>query len=357
MNLSEDSAGEIRRGEEIDLNILNGYLQSLGSISKIHQIRQFPGGYSNLTYLLEGENTKYVLRKPPKGAAEIKGGHDMAREFNLLHKLYQSHFREIPRPLFLCNDINILGSPFYVMEKIDGIILRAKDARSLLKTTNSEFWRELSLTLCDKQASLHSINIETSRLIELGKPEGYVERQVNGWFNRYLNSQTDDIHDMNNTGAWLQKNIPESLNKSLLHNDYKYDNLILNKENPSEILSILDWEMATVGDPLMDLGSTLAYWVEAGDEDFNKAFNLSWLPGNISRVEYAQRYQEKTQFNLDHLVFYYVFGLFKNSVIIQQIYSRYKKGLTTDARFAGLLEGVKILSKKAILSLEKDLML
>jgi len=178
---------------------------------------------------------------------------------------------------------------------------------------------------------------------------------VKGWHKRYLASQTDDVPAMIEVANWLEDNIPVTTENTLIHNDYKYDNMILNPENPKEILAILDWEMTTVGDPLMDLGTSLAYWCQWTDNDFNKAFNLSWLPGNFTRKEYADLYAKESGRDISNIIFYYVFGLFKNAVIIQQIYDRYEKGLTKDPRFASLIEGLKVLSsgaKKSIASNE-----
>ncbi|WP_341227208.1 phosphotransferase family protein [uncultured Arcticibacterium sp.] len=354
--LDFDQANQVRNEEELPLSALNKHLQE-NSLAKIISVKQFSGGYSNLTYLLEAKNTSYVLRKPPKGAKDIKGGHDMAREFGILDALDKAGFKQIPKPLLLCEDEAVIGSIFYVMERVKGSILRAADARTFLKEDNSALFKTLSQAICLNQVALHSIDINTTGLVNIGKPEAYVTRQVKGWHKRYLASQTDDLPDMISVAAWLDTNIPEPAEATLIHNDYKYDNLILNPEKPEEILAILDWEMCTVGDPLMDLGTTLAYWVEFGDADFGKAFNLSWLPGNLTRQEYANLYAEKSGRDISNILFYYVFGLFKNAVIIQQIYARYKKGLTKDPRFAGLIEGVKALSRKGVDSIESAKMI
>ncbi|AWV99002.1 phosphotransferase family protein [Arcticibacterium luteifluviistationis] len=353
--LDFDEANKVRNEEELPLDALNQYLSANG-LEQIKTVKQFSGGYSNLTYLIEADSVSYVLRKPPKGAKDIKGGHDMAREFGILAALDKAGFKQIPKPLLLCEDESIIGSIFYVMERVKGSILRAADAKSFLKEDNSALFKTLSEAICLNQVALHNIDIYETGLANIGKPEAYVERQVKGWHKRYLASQTDDISGMITVANWLEANIPESAKATLVHNDYKYDNLILNPENPEEILAILDWEMCTVGDPLMDLGTTLAYWVEFKDADFGKAFNLSWLPGNLTRQEYVDLYAAKSGRDVSNILFYYVFGLFKNAVIIQQIYARYKKGLTKDPRFAGLIEGVKVLSKKGKDSIENGKM-
>jgi aminoglycoside phosphotransferase (APT) family kinase protein len=352
--LEIDQPKAVRTGEDLPLAPLNSYLLENG-LEEVQTIKQFSGGYSNLTYLLEAPSTSYVLRKPPKGAKDIKGGHDMAREFGILKALEKANFKQIPQPLALCENESIIGSVFYVMGKVNGSILRATDAKSFLKTDNSALFRSLSETICLNQVALHAIDIQKTGLINIGKPEGYVERQVKGWHKRYLASQTDDVPAMIEVANWLEDNIPVTTENTLIHNDYKYDNMILNPENPKEILAILDWEMTTVGDPLMDLGTSLAYWCQWTDNDFNKAFNLSWLPGNFTRKEYADLYAKESGRDISNIIFYYVFGLFKNAVIIQQIYDRYEKGLTKDPRFASLIEGLKVLSsgaKKSIASNE-----
>ncbi|MBA4850776.1 phosphotransferase family protein [Emticicia sp. BO119] len=358
-----DSPANIRQGEEIDLVKLNEFIQSvLPDFEPVVEIAQFPGGYSNLTYLLKTVNKGYVLRRPPFGAKEIKGGHDMGREYKILSALQNSGYQKIPEPVIYTEDESVMGCPFYIMERVEGIILRAKDAPKLMGNISPEMMRRMSEALCDNLVELHAINIEATSpgqpaLINIGKPEGYIQRQVEGWHNRYRVSQTDEIPAMDNLADWLKTNLPAEGKPTLIHNDYKYDNLVLNAENWSDILAVLDWEMTTVGDPLMDLGTTLSYWAEANDGMFEKGFNLSWLPGNLTRQEFADRYAEKSGRSVSNILYFYVFGLFKNSVVIQQIYSRYRKGLTKDERFADLIYGVKALSKKGVNSIEKGRML
>lgn len=363
ISIKIDSPTSIRQGEEIDLVRLNEYFQSaLAGYEPIIEIAQFPGGYSNLTYLLKTVSKAYVLRRPPFGAKDIKGGHDMGREYKILCAIHASGYEKIPRPVIYSEDESVMGCPFYIMERVEGVILRAKDAPKLLNNVSPEMMRKMSEALCDNLVDLHAIDIEAPTgqqfsLINIGKPEGYIQRQVEGWYGRYTASQTDEIPAMENLANWLKTNLPKEGKPTLIHNDYKYDNLVLNASNWAEILAVLDWEMTTVGDPLMDLGTTLSYWAEANDGQFEKGFNLSWLPGNLTREEFAGRYAEKSGRDVSNILYFYIFGLFKNSVVIQQIYSRYKKGLTKDERFADLIYGVKALSKKGVVSLEKGRML
>lgn len=348
-----DQANEVRTGEELDVLILNSILaKNIEGFSAISAIKQFPGGYSNLTYLIETPEKNYVLRKPPKGAKDIKGGHNMKREFDILSSLFASGFRKIPTPLFYSENEDSIGSEFYVMEKLEGTILRNAELKNQKSFLTESLMRNLSSEICQTQAALHKIPIENTPLNEMGKPEGYIKRQVNGWNERYLNSQTDENELVSKVFNWLSDNLPDEIKPTLLHNDFKYDNVIFDLEK-TEILAILDWEMATIGDPRMDIGTTLSYWAEASDGDFEKNFNLSWLPGNLTRNEYVKEYQSlNPEIDLSNILYFYVFGLFKNAVIIQQIYSRYKKGLTQDPRFAHLIVGVKKLIEKASNSIE-----
>jgi aminoglycoside phosphotransferase (APT) family kinase protein len=191
------------------------------------------------------------------------------------------------------------------------------------------------------------LELNQSGLIHLGKPDGYVRRQVEGWTDRYSAAKTKDLPEMEKVADWLKANLPSQVNVGFIHNDYKYDNLVLNPENISEVKAVLDWEMATVGDPLMDLGTSLAYWAETGDPDILKMFNLTHLPNNLTRAEVIDYYNVRTPFDLSNMLFYYVFGLFKVAVIAQQIYKRFSIGFAKDPRFAALIHVVEAVGKKA----------
>ena len=345
-----DQASPIRQGEELNRNVLNDYLKSqLTDFEEITEITQFSGGYSNLTYLIKAGLEEYVLRRPPFGA-NIKSAHDMGREFKVL-SLLKPHYPKVPQPIIFCEDESIMGCQFYMMKRVKGIIFRGKDAIKL--QISAEEMRQLSENLIDNLADLHLLDIEKTGLINLGKPEGYVLRQVEGWIGRYEKSQTDNIPAMEKIAEWLRTNMPRPQIPAFLHNDYKYDNVLLNPDNLTEILGVLDWEMATVGDPLMDLGASLAYWCEESDGDFLKSFNITWLAGNLTRNEVVERYAKKTERDVSDILFYYVFGLYKNVVIMQQIYARWKIGLTKDPRFGGLIYGIHELSKMAVRAIER----
>jgi aminoglycoside phosphotransferase (APT) family kinase protein len=346
-----DHSIPLKQGEQFDIELLNLYLEEHApAIGKISSVTRFPGGYSNITYCLQTEAKELVLRMPPAGAS-IQSAHDMGREYRVL-SLLQPHFKKVPAVYHYCESTAIIGSPFYIMERINGVVLRAGNAPKM--QIEPALMHQISIALVDNLVALHAIDIVSTELIQLGKPDGYVNRQVTGWIKRYYAAETDTIENMNRIADWLSNNFPREQQPTFLHNDYKYDNVILDPNQLTTIIGVLDWEMATVGDPLMDLGASLAYWFEAGEESIFKTYNLTWLPGNISRKEFADRYAEKTNRDLSDIVFYYVFGLFKNAVIGQQIYHRWKQGNSNDARFGALLPLIQLLSLKAVNALERN---
>jgi aminoglycoside phosphotransferase (APT) family kinase protein len=269
----------------------------------------------------------------------------MAREFNVLVSLRKAGYQKSPEPVLLCEDESIIGAKFYLMRRVKGIILRNRVPKEL-KIEPATF-QALSKSAIDQLILLHQLDIQSSGLSQLGKPEGYVQRQVEGWTMRYEKSMTDEIASLNETANWMKKNLPDSSSVAFIHNDYKYDNLILDPNDLTQVLAVLDWEMATVGDPLMDLGTTLAYWAEATDSDALKPFNLTWMPGNLTRQQVLNYYQEKSGRTVDDIIFYYAFGSFKVAAICQQIYFRFKKGITKDPRFAALIHVINACGENA----------
>lgn len=275
----------------------------------------------------------------------------MGREFKVL-SLVKPHYSKIPNPIIFCEDGAAIGAPFYIMERIKGSILRPSLVREI--KFSQEEMRSISESLVDNLIELHAIDIHSTQLVQLGKPEGYIQRQVEGWTKRYDASRTDQINEIDTLSQWLNKNQPMDNPPTLLHNDYKYDNVVLNEVRPSEIIGVLDWEMATVGDPWMDLGASLAYWAEDKDDDLAKVFNISWLPGNLTRNEVVERYIARSGRNVSNPLFYYVFGLYKNAVIAQQIYARWKQGHSKDPRFGQLINVINNLGKRGVEAIEKD---
>ncbi len=343
-----DQATVVRTGEEIHPESIGNYLESrIPEMAADIEISQFPSGFSNLTYQVKAGNMEMVLRRPPIGA-KVDKGHDMKREYNVLSALHPV-FPRCPRPIAYCDDSDLIGAPFFIMEKMSGIILR-KDLPSGL-TLSTDQARALCQNLTDTLVEIHSIDMKTTGLDSLGKPDGYVRRQVEGWSARYRKAKTADAPDCEKLMAWLADNMPDDTAiPTMVHNDYKLDNLVLEQERPDRIIGILDWEMATYGDPLMDLGNSLAYWINEHDPEEMQLMRTmpTHLPGMLTRQEIVTRYGEKTGRDMSNFVYYYCFGLFRLAVIAQQIYSRYFHGLTTNKRFATLIFAVHALEKTAL---------
>lgn len=335
-----DSATHVRPGEEIDASAVGLFLKShINDLEGEVQIRQFPSGFSNLTYLIRAGDRQMVLRRPPIGA-NVKAGHDMGREYRVLAALYPV-FPRCPRPLVFCEDESLIGAPFFVMEKLSGIILRKELPEGL--SYSAHLARTLCENMVDALADIHAIDVKSAGLDFIGKPTGYVKRQVEGWSNRYRRAKTADAPDFEAVMAWLKDKMPADTDRpAMVHNDYKLDNLVLNPKNPEQITGILDWEMATHGDPLMDLGNSLAYWVERADPEEMQMMRTmpTNMEGALTRREILDRYALKTGRDTGHFDFYYCFGLFRLAVIAQQIYNRYHQGITKNKRFAMLIFGV-----------------
>jgi aminoglycoside phosphotransferase (APT) family kinase protein len=311
---------------------------------------QFPSGHSNLTYLVHLGNREVVLRRPPFGS-KVKTAHDMGREYRVLSKLH-SAYPEAPRVLLFCDDDSILGSPFYLTEPIRGIIIRNDPPGGL--NFSPDVARRLSESFVDNLARLHSLDYQAIGLGDLGKPIGYLERQVRGWIERYHGSQTHDLPEVERISAWLIERMPPMREAALIHNDYKYDNMVLDPNDITKIIGVLDWEMCTIGDPLSDLGTALAYWVDA--KDSNDLQQVRWCPsnypGSLTRSQIVERYAEATGRDVSSIVFYLAFARFKVAVILQQIYYRYHLGLTQDQRFASLPRKIETLLRTSVQAAE-----
>ena len=353
MDLS-DKAVDIRQGEELDTQKVGEYLrETLSGLSGEMAVEQFPSGFSNLTYLIRVGDTELVLRRPPFGT-KAKSAHDMGREYRILSAL-KDVYPYCPRPLIYCDDESVMGCPFYVMERIKGIILRKNLPKGL--TLSPSDMRVLCENLLDVHHRLHSIDYKAIGLTDFGRPKGYVKRQIQGWSERYRAARTPDAPDFENVMLWLVETMPPDFPKpGIIHNDYKFDNVVLSPDNPLEIIGVLDWEMATIGDPLMDLGSSLGYWVQADDpQDFQAARMLpTTLPGALTREEMVKRYAELTGVRIDNFDFYLCFGLFRLAVIAQQIYFRFYHGQTKAERFKMLIFAVHILEQAAVRTMRKS---
>ena len=345
-----DQPAAVRNGEALDVERLEAYLhEHLPDVTGSIEVQQFPSGFSNLTYLLSVGERELVLRRPPFGA-NIRGGHDMQREYRILSGLITA-YPKVPRPLLFCDDMAVLGAPFYVMERVQGVILRIKLPRGL--DFGPKQMRRTCLALIDTLVELHQFNYHAAGLGDLGKPNNYTARQVRGWTERYANARTDEIATMEQAAAWLATNLPATTDAALIHNDYKYDNVVLDPDDLGRILAVLDWEMATLGDPLTDVGTALAYWAEPSDPPPLRMFGVTALPGNLNRQEWVEHYAERSGRDVSNILFFYVYGLFKNGVIVQQIYARYRKGATQDPRFANLIELVRVCGDMAVRAIER----
>ena len=333
----------VREGEGFDLGTVERYLREHidGLPGGELEVRQFPSGASNLTYLLKVGEWEGVLRRPPMGPVPPKA-HDMGRESGVLMKLHEA-YPLAPRPYFFCEDESVIGAPFYVMERREGVVVDHEFPEGVEPTP--ELCRGISSTVADTLVELHAVNPDEAGLGDLGRPEGFLERQVRGWIGRYEKAETDDIQEVRPLADWLIRDIPRSPQPTIIHNDYKLNNLVLDPDDLTEVRAVLDWEMATVGDPLFDLAVSLSYWTEPDDPPELKEVmpTVTSTPGFMTREEFMVRYAHKSGRDLSEMHWYMVFGYFKLAVILQQIYARWKKGQTRDERFANFDERVRTL--------------
>jgi len=347
----ENQTTAIRPGEELDLAKLEPFLRvHFPDESGDLVVRQYPSGHSNLTYSVQLGSREMVLRRPPFGS-KVKTAHDMRREFRVLSKLH-ANYPPAPHVLLFCDDLSVLGAPFYLMEPIHGVILRSDVPAGL--DFSPEVARRVSESFLDNLALLHGLDYNQIGLADLGKPQGYLERQVRGWMERYHGSKTHDIPEVETISNWIQQHMPASSAATLIHNDYKYDNVVLDPSDLARIIGVLDWEMCTIGDSLADLGSALAYWVDSSDppEILETRWGPTTCPGSLTRAQLVQRYAEKTGRDVSDVAFYLVFARFKIVVIVQQIYYRYHQGLTHDERFATMPQRINLLLRAALRTAE-----
>lgn len=343
----------VRKGEELDVSSLTDYLRDkLEGVESGIRVQQFPSGHSNLTYLLATEEREYVLRRAPLGPVAPKA-HDMAREFQVLRGVHP-HFPEAPNVFHLCEDSTVIGAVFYIMERRRGLILRGHVPKEIERVP--DHGRSISEAFIDCMVRLHAVDLQSSGLLGLGKPEGFVERQVRGWSDRWQRSKTEDLSEMEVVIKWLTEALPSSASATLVHNDYKLDNVMLSAESPSRIETVLDWEMTTIGDPLADVGLTLCYWHWAAASELGShgVQALTANPGWYSREEFIARYAERTGRDLKRIAYYEILGIFKLAVILQQIYYRFHRGQTSDARFRDFDSRVKVLVRLAASLVEQN---
>ncbi len=333
----------VREGEGFDLAAVERHLRE--HIEDLPEgeleVRQFPSGASNLTYLLRIGDWEGVLRRPPFGPVPPRA-HDMGRESRVLSRLHEA-YPLAPKPYLFCEDESVIGAPFYVMERRRGVVVDDEFPEGVEPTR--ELCRGISRTVADTLAELHAVDPDGSGLGDLGRPEGFLERQVGGWTWRYDKAKTDEIEGVEELAGWLARRVPESPEPAIIHNDFKLNNLILAPDDLTEVRAVLDWEMATVGDPLFDLAVSLSYWTEPHDSQELKEVmpTVTATPGFMTRREFMDRYAGKSGRDLSGMHWYMVFGYFKLAAILQQIYARWKKGQTQDERFADFDRRVRTL--------------
>lgn len=330
---------EPRRDERLDAAKVGEFLRGrLEGAAGPLEIRQFGGGHANLTYLLRfGEGpgaVEYVLRRPPLGPVAA-GSHDMEREYRALSVLYRG-FPYAPRAYVYCDDASVIGAPFFVMERRRGVVVRGAVPPRYGGGEDADANRRISQVVIDVLAEYHAVDPVPLGLGALGRPEGFLERQVRGWTGRYERARTGDVPAAEELSRWLVDNLPESPPATLLHNDWRLDNMALDPGDPGRCVAVYDWDMCTVGDPFADLGTLFASWADPGETGFGATPMPTRLPGWLSRQQALARYAERTGRDVSGFDYYLVFGLFKMAVVLQQIYVRFVRGQTKDERFRGL---------------------
>lgn len=320
-----DNPGAVRDEDGFDAAVVHEWLSArVDGLQGVPAVRQFPGGASNLTYQLSYPDRELILRRPP-GGHRAASAHDMRREYRVQSGL-KPVFPYVPEMLAFCDDESVIGSEFYVMEKLKGIILRRDLPEEL--ALGPEEVRDLCTDVIDKLLELHQVDVDAAGLTDLGKGAGYVGRQVDGWSDRYRKARTENVPDYEEVMEWLAANQPEDVGTCLIHNDYRFDNIVFDSD--LNVLGILDWEMATLGDPLMELGATMTYWIQADDDDVLKQSRRqpTHVPGMLTRAEIIHYYSSKASLPVDNWTFYEVYGIFRLAGIIQQLYRRYHDGGT-----------------------------
>jgi len=329
----------VRAEESLDVAALAAYLEREGFLrGRAMSVAQFPGGHSNLTYLVKLDDEEYALRRPPLGPVAPKA-HDMVREFRVLKAIHPV-FPPAPQPVLLCEDSSVIGAPFFLMERRRGLVVRRENPEEIGEDLHLR--RRVGEAVIDTLVQLHAVDVSQPPVSAIGKPAGFLERQLSGWFERWQRSRTREVPVMDKLMMWLSGRMPVSSDATLLHNDYKLDNTMLDPANPARVVAVLDWEMATLGDPLIDLGILLSYYPEANDRPERREHisPVTASPGWPTRAELVERYAVATGRDVSRIAYYETFAIFKVAVVLQQIYHRYHLGQTSDSRFAVLEQRV-----------------
>lgn len=336
----------VRPDEQLDAAVVAAYLRGrLPESERPLEILQFPGGHANLTYLLRFGDREYVLRRPPLGPVAPKA-HDMVREYRALAAL-GPYFAPAPRVFVLCEDPSVIGAPFFVMERRQGIVVRRTMPPEIADDPHVR--RRIGEAAIDTLADLHAVPVAGTPVAALGKPDGFVERQIRGWAERWQRAKTEELATMESLATWLVARIPAPLAATVVHNDFKLDNVMLDRSDPGRVVAVLDWDMTTLGDPRIDVGTLLGYWPEASDpaERLAIAMQPTYLDGFPTRAEVIARYAARSGRDLGAIPFFETFALFKLAVVLQQIYVRFVRGQTKDERFAAMGESVRRLAEIA----------
>lgn len=338
---------DVRPDESFDESRLLEWLrqQALPGVETRMRVRQFGGGKANLTYLLEFDQACYVLRRPPFGEVP-KGAHDMGREHRVLSNLYRA-FEPAPRAWLFCDDHDIIGADFFIMENRQGVVVREQMPDAFANLDDAP--QRMSFALVDALADLHRVDPASVDLADLGKPEGFISRQIEGWYKRWQASSLKPVEEMDKVYEWLRAELPERQRISLVHNDYKLDNAMLAADDPGRIVAVFDWDMCTIGDPLSDLGALLTYWSQPSDPAEFRA--MAMMPIDMrfpTREQLVERYAQRSGLDVSRAPFYHVLGIFRLAVILQQIYIRFHRGQTSDRRFAGYGDLALLAARRAL---------
>jgi len=342
-----DDTIDVRLEERFDLEHLASYLKGrLPGMENALSVRQFGGGAANLTYLLDYGTHEYVLRRPPLGPV-ARTAHDMSREFKVLSVLYEA-YPYAPRAFLYCDDLDIIGAHFFIMERRHGIVVRRSLPAQFSSFQNAP--QRMSEALVDALAAFHAVGYEALGLEDLGRPAGFIERQIEGWNRRWQKAKLHDLPEMEAVYGWLKENQPATTAFSLVHNDFKLDNVMLDANDPGQVVAVFDWDMCTLGDPLSDLGALLSYWSESTDPPYMQA--MAMMPvgdmGFMTRQELVERYGQQSGRSVADIKFYHTLGLFRVTVIIAQIYYRYQRGQTKDSRFAIFETMIPMMARAAL---------
>lgn len=346
--MTEDDLIAVRPDEQFDIAAVGSYLaERLDGASENLTVRQFAGGHANLTYLLTYENeVQYVLRRPPLGPV-APGSHDMSREHRVLKDLWRA-FPQAPRSHLFCEDPTIIGAPFLIMERKHGVVVRKQVPEIFGGGLDRKTNRSLSNVVIDTLADFHAVDPAGAGLADLGHPEGFLRRQIDGWTRRWHNAKETDSPVADELIRWLDSNIPASPPAALVHNDWRLDNMAVAADDPSTCVAVYDWDMCTQGDPLADLGTLLSVWYDKDEAPSELNPMPTRAPGFMNRTEAIERYARRADIDPAAINYYLVFGSFKMAVVVQQIYIRYVRGQTKDDRFAVMGEAATHLFNLAI---------